>query len=133
MAGQTIRVRGIEEWRANLARLMSGLSDMADDVARESAQGVKRRARALTPVGPGLNGHARSSINVRGATVRGGSRTYPYFGWLDFGGRVGINRSVHRPYLRSGRIMFVAYRGERPLVEARMNRSLTSAARRAGL
>lgn len=132
MAGTTIRVWGVREWRARLERLDSELGDVARDVAKESAQNVGRRARALTPIGPGPR-HVRSTINVRDAVVRGGDRAHPYFGWLDFGGRVGINRSVSRPYMRSGRIMFVAYRAERPFVQIRMNRALRAAIRKAGL
>lgn len=124
---------GVALFKAQLAALSSSLPEMADDVGKRTAVIIAGKARALTPIGPGEGGHARNTIQSTGSTVRGGSANHSYFGWLDFGGAVGRNNSVRRPFLKGGRIIFAAYRADKPVLEERMEDSLETAIRRAGL
>ncbi len=128
-----VRWDGLGAWNARLKHLETIMPDVAYDVAERTAVIVAGKARTFTPLGPAANGHARNTIDSRGSTVSGGDRTHPYFGWLDFGGAVGRRNSIKRPFLKGGRIIFAAYRADRPFVEERMEDAVERAVRRAGL
>lgn len=86
---------------------------------------------------PTRSGRAARSLRARstGTAVRvsaGGARA-PYYPWLDFGGRVGRNRSVQRAFLKDGRYIYEGYRRRRPQVVEVLEAALIDAARRAGV
>lgn len=126
-------VTGEKEWQFALKRLEASLPTVEKDSGTESAILVAARARALVPIGPGLNGHVKSTVESTGSTVHGGGFNFRYFGWLEFGGAVGKNNSVRRPWLRSGRYIYRSYREQRPIIEEKMEDALESAIRRSGL
>lgn len=69
---------------------------------------VAEDARRRAPVRSGrLRDSIRSTGQARGAVVRGGKASVPYFGWIDFGGKRGSSRAI-RPFLRRGRILYPA-------------------------
>lgn len=76
---------------------------------KEAADVVARAARDKVPV---VTGRARSSVRAvarsGGGAVAGGGAKVPYYGWLDFGGRVGRNNSVTRPVIQRGRFIYPA-------------------------
>jgi hypothetical protein len=100
----------------------------------DAAQLVIDVARPRVPT---RTGKAKASIKARSlrTAVRvseGGARA-PYMPFLDFGGRVGKNKSVHRPFLKEGRYIWWAFAQRRSEVLTAAQDALTTAARAAGL
>jgi hypothetical protein len=91
----------------------------------------------VRPLIPSRSGAARRSLKAKStrtsARISVGGRTAPYYPWLDFGGRTGIRKSVKRPFLKEGRYIFPTLRKIRPKIMAQLEKSLTAAARSAGL
>lgn len=57
----------------------------------------------------------------------------PYAGFIEFGGAVGRNKSVKRPFVRGGRYLFPAAEAEREPVFDTLSTELDRLIRRAGL
>lgn len=76
-------------------------SDAADVVARTAARKI--------PLGPSEGGHLRYTVRAVGPEVRMGGPMFPYTGWLEYGGRVGKDHKVYRPYIPSGRYLNPSY------------------------
>ncbi len=91
----------------------------------------------ITPKIPSRSGKARRSVKKRStqAAVRiaVGGRAAPYYPWLDWGGKVGPNNSVVRPYLGDGRYVYPTLAQERDAIERRVQDVLDRIARDAGL
>jgi hypothetical protein len=103
-------------------------------VLNEVAQIVVNVARRRIPV---VTGAARNSVRVAstGTKVRvqaGGSRA-PYYPWLDYGGRVGRNRSVARPWDPGGRYLYPAYGSQRANILALLDKRVTALIEAKGL
>ena len=68
---------------------------------------------AAIPHIPRRTGRAQASVKAKStrttARVGAGSAKAPYYPWLDFGGRVGRNRSVKRPFFQDGRYLYPTY------------------------
>jgi hypothetical protein len=56
----------------------------------------------------------------------------PHYPWLDFGGRVGRAKSVHRPFLPGGRFIYPGYTRNRPEIQQRLLAALLQVAEQAG-
>ena len=76
------------------------MSELADDTA-DDARGRANRGK--------LTGASRDSIRAMGPVVRAGDDV-PWYGFADFGGRVGRKRSIKRTYIKGGRWLFPAVR-----------------------
>ena len=104
---------------------------------RATSKIVSDDAKPHVPYGPAANGHARSSVRPfvdgRGTGVRGGSARYPYYGWLEFGGRVGRDRSVRRNRIKGGRYLYPSLGRNRRRIRRELVATLVRSARRAGL
>jgi hypothetical protein len=129
-----IRIHGLREFQQAL-RQMDGESQKQLRVALNTAAGlVVTGASRRVPV---RTGAARASLRTqssqREARVAGGSRKAPYYGWLDFGGRIGRDKATRRPFVRSGRYIYPAYAANRQGVERALNVALVDLARMAGL
>jgi hypothetical protein len=77
-------------------------------------------------------GSVRAASTQTGARVSGGSAAVPYYGWLDFGGSVGRKRSVHRPFLKTGRYIWRAFADHREEVETILRDELVKLAKENG-
>lgn len=132
-----IKVEGLREFSRGLRRMDNDLPKGLRLAGNAAAQLVVDTARPRVPVGPGRGGHARSSVKAAStrtaARVQGGGKRYPYYPWLDFGGRVGRNRSVRRPFLREGRYIWAAFADRRAQVQDVLQDELVKVARSAGL
>lgn len=86
---------------------------------------------------PSRSGRARRSLKARSTRtavrIAAGGKRVPYYGWLDFGGSTGINRSVHRPFYKEGRYIYPTYTASRDRVTDEMIAGYTQLARDAGL
>lgn len=135
--GISVQVHGWREVRAALGSFRGQLPGEVRDAVRESAQVVARDARSRVPLGPGRDGHVKSTVRAvagrGGYSVRGGGNGYPYYQFLEFGGRVGRNRSVYRPRRKAGRYIYPALMRNDARIRRMMSEGVERAARRAGL
>lgn len=106
-----IKIEGLREFTR-------GLKDMDRDLPKALRLAFNTAADVIVSDArthvPSRSGRARSSVVARStqtkARVEGGGRRAPYYPWLDFGGSVGRNHSVKRPFLgREGRYIYKAY------------------------
>lgn len=132
-----ITIAGLREFNRSLRRVDSELPKGLKAAGNAAAQIVVGAARPLVPLGPARGGHARDSIKVAStrtaARVSAGGKRWPYYAWLDFGGRVGPGKSVQRPFLKSGRYIWKAFDDHREEIQGVLQRELADLARRAGL
>ncbi|MEU7817058.1 hypothetical protein [Pseudonocardia sp. NPDC049154] len=136
-APNPIRVEGLREFNRNLRRMDKDLPKGLRLAGNEAAKIVVDEAKPRVPIGPGRGGHAASSIKAAStrtaARVSAGGKRFPYYPWLDFGGRVGPNKSVRRPFLKKGRYIWAAFDDRRDDVEQVLNTELVNVARSAGI
>lgn len=128
-----VEVHGMKEFISGLRRLDRKIPGVESDSESTSANLVARSARSRVPSGPSSGGHARASLGAAGSTVSGGGTKYPYYPWLDFGGRVGRNNSVIRPFLKTGRYIFRSFKDNKVQIGQIMDDELTGATRSSGL
>lgn len=130
-------MQGLREFQAGLRKLDSDLPKALRVAGNTAAEIVVGEAKPRVPTGPGIRGHARQSIRVassqREVRVREGGAKYPYMPWLDFGGSVGRNDSVKRPFLKQGRYIWRAFADNREKVLSIYQDKLVDIARSAGL
>lgn len=134
MVDGEIRIKGLREFKAKLRRLDRNAPKQLRVAGNAAASIVRDAAKPTIPV---LTGKAAASMRTAStqsaARVRAGSKRVPYYGWLDFGGRVGRNNSVSRPWVKPGRYMYPAYAKNRVEVRNELADALERAARMAGL
>lgn len=110
MTSDPIKIEGLREFNRALRDLDSELPKALRIAMNKAADVVVGDA---VPHIPARSGRARASVKARStrtaARVAGGGNRAPYYPWLDFGGRVGKNKSVRRPVLQKGRYIYNAY------------------------
>lgn len=120
-------VRALRQVDADLPKALRLAANMAADI-------VVNEARRDVPT---RTGRAKASIKAKStrtaARVTSGGRRAPYMPFLDYGGRVGRNKSVRRPYISDGRYVYPAFRRKRAEFEAVLRDQLRSVVRGAGL
>lgn len=103
-----IQVRGLDGFRHECEvtgdKLVDDVRDLMRELATETANDARDRARRGKKTGASMN-----SIRAMGPVVRAGDDV-PWYGFADFGGRVGHERSIHRTYIKGGRWLFPAVR-----------------------
>lgn len=107
---EPIQVEGLTQFNRALKKLDSdapkglrvALNAAADVVVQAARQRVpKRTGRAAASIKPRST---RTAVRI----AAGGNRA-PYYPWLDFGGGVGRNKSIQRPFLKEGRYIYKVY------------------------
>lgn len=103
-----IKARGLDGFMHELEvaenRLVDGIHTLTSELADETADDARGRARSGQKTGASMN-----SIRAMGPVVRAGDDV-PWYGFADFGGRVGKKRSIIRRYIKGGRWLFPAVR-----------------------
>lgn len=103
-----VKARGLDgfihECEVSSDRLIDGVRDLMSELADETADDARGRARSGKKTGASMN-----SIRAMGPVVRAGDDV-PWYGFADFGGRVGVKRSIKRLYIKGGRWLFPAVR-----------------------
>lgn len=137
---EPIRVAGLRDFQAGLKAMDGESQKLLRVVLNDAAELVVTAAK---PRVASKTGAARASIKAassqREARIKAGGAKVPYYGFLDFGGRVGRGRTgprtgnVNRPFLREGRYIYPAYSAVRPRVQAAMEKGLADLAAGAGL
>lgn len=129
-----IKIQGLKEFQRALKEMdgesQKQLRVVLNDVARTVATGAARRV-------PRQTGRAAASLreqsSQREARVIGGSKKVPYYGWLDFGGRVGRDRTVRRPFIKAGRYMYPTLGANKETIGKALQQGLAQLARDAGV
>jgi hypothetical protein len=131
---EAIRVQGLSEFSRNLRRLDSDLPKALRIAFNQVADIVVADARTGIPT---RTGKAKASVRARStrtaARIVSGGRRAPYFPWLDFGGRVGRNRSVRRPFLSDGRYVYRAFYDNVDRLPDLLESALLDVVRQAGI
>jgi hypothetical protein len=132
-----IRVEGLRKLNKSLRTLSADAPKSLRLAGNDAADLIVKTARPKVPTGPGKGGHAASSVKAAStrtaARVKAGGKKYPYFPWLDFGGRVGRRKKNVRPFLKSGRYVWKAYGEQRDKVAASLADNLERVITDAGL
>lgn len=129
-----LKVKGLGPLVGELAAAETLAPTLAETVPALIADAVAAGAKRRVPKRSGRAASTvRASRSAMGAAVTGGGPTAPYYGWLDYGGKVGRRRSVSRPYRSEGRYIYAAYRSEGPQITPLMEREVGRMLDRAGL
>lgn len=136
MATEAIKIEGLKEFSKRLKDMDAGLPKALRLAMNQSAQIVLDDAKPKIPT---LTGKARKSVKPKSTRtavrVTGGGKRAPYYPWLDFGGRVGRNRSVNRRFYPDGRYIYFSYYKKRASGEFQeaLQKALINVAEQAGL
>lgn len=131
---EPIKITGLAEFRRELRRMDRALPKTLRLALNQASDLVIDTA---LPRVPRVTGRAAASLKARStqtsARVAGGSARAPYYPWLDFGGRVGRKRSVHRAFYKHGRYLYKAYDEKRDEIAEILQRAIVDLATEAGL
>lgn len=139
MAGDPVGVEGLAELRRALkqiggAPLQKNLRARFVKVGEE----VAADARSRMPEKSGkAKGSVKAGVSGNNAYVKGGQKTVPYFGWLDFGGTlkpVGERRNtIKRARVKGGRYLYPAIGRKRGRIVEAAVQALEDTGRELGL
>lgn len=129
-----IRIQGLNEFVRSLKQIDTAIPKALRVAFNTAGQAIVTDARSNVP---SKSGRARGSIKAKSTQsafrIAGGSKSVPYYPWLDFGGKVGRNKSVRRPFKREGRYIYASYYRHRDELAPLLEDALTDAARAAGV
>lgn len=133
VAKDAIRIDGLKELQAALKRVDGETQKQLRVVFNDAVEIIAADARRKVP---SRSGRARASVKAqsgqREAKVVGGSKRVPYYPWLDFGGKVGRDRSVTRRWEPDGRYLYPSWRRNRDEVHKALEAGLTKVIRSVG-
>lgn len=138
-ANASVQVEGLARLRRQIRRLDPEIDKALRDELKAVGEVVAADARARVPV---RSGRARASIKVsvnsKGVFIKGGTpKRVPYYGWLDFGGRLqssrGRRNQQDRPKRKHGRYIYPAIYANRSRTVRAVERATDRAIKRAGL
>lgn len=131
---EPIKVEGLAQFSRDLKRIDGDLAKGLRLAQNEAAAVVVDYVRPQVPT---VTGHARSTVKAKSTRTQGrvvgGSARYPYYAWLDFGGKVGRGNSVARPYYGGGRWMYPALDVKRADIYDVLTNALLQLCRQAGV
>lgn len=134
IAHGAIRISGLREFQKALKAADGESQKQLRVVLNGAAQTVVGGAKPLIPR---RSGAAAATVKVassqREARVKAGSSSARYLPWLEFGGRVGINNSVKRPFIKEGRYIFPTYKARKPEIQDQLQEGISSLIKRSGL
>lgn len=131
---EAIRVEGLKPFLRSLKQLDAELPKAMRHANNAVASIVVDGAGPKIPTRSGKARRTLKAKSTRTAVrVSAGSKRVAYYGWLDFGGRTGINRSVKRPFIEEGRYIYPTYSANTDRVMEAMVTAYTVVARDAGL
>lgn len=134
---EPIAIKGLAEFSRNLRKIDNDLPKALRLAGNEAADIIVQTTRPKVPTGPAKGGHASTSIKAKStrtsARVTGGGARYPYYAWLDFGGKTGRHRSVSRPFKRTGRYLWASYVDKKAAVQEKYEDELIAVVTAAGI
>lgn len=133
MSELKVEVKGIRDLRRSLKQVETELPKELRDGLAAVSELVLDAAR---PKVPSVSGGAVGSMRVRrqsaAAAIAVGGEKAPYFPWLDFGGRVGRNKSVVRPFFKEGRYIYPTLKEKRSVINEKVDKLIAELAVKAG-
>jgi hypothetical protein len=131
---EPIRIAGLAEFNRNLRKLSADLPKSLRMAHNEGANLIADTAR---PKVASRSGRAAKTVKAKStrteSRVSGGSVRAAYYAWLDFGGRVGVRKSVHRQFYSSGRYLYPSLAEKHDDLAVLLEHSLLAVAREAGV
>lgn len=128
-----IKVDGLAQFSRALRRIDNDAPKELRVVQNRAASIVADRAR---PRVARDSGRAQRSVKASStrtlSRVKGGGPKQPYYPWLEFGGRVGKRRSIHRRHIKSGRYIYPSYAAKKAVVQAHLTIGMIKLAERQG-
>jgi hypothetical protein len=129
-----IEVQGLKELQAALRRADADLPKTLRIALNKSSELVIMYAQKRMP---SRTGRAKASLKARSsqrqARIAMGGRRAPHAPWLDFGGKVGKNRSVSRPFYRDGRYVYKGLAENQEEITETMSVALARVLKESGL
>lgn len=129
-----IKIDGLAKLNRSLRKLSKDAPKQLRLVGNEAAEIIVDDAK---PDVPTLSGRAAKTVKAAStrtaAQVKAGGVRAAYYPWLDFGGRVGVNRSVRRTFIKGGRYIFPAYSDNKDVIGERLEQGMTELIRDSGL
>lgn len=124
-----------------LRPMIAALKEIDDGAPKEMRLALNGVANLLVdktrPKFPYLTGKARNSVKASStrtaARVRTGGPKAPHAPWLDFGGKVGIRKTVERPFIKSGRYLYPTLEEIQPQIQDALEKAIVKVATDAGL
>ncbi|WP_157621581.1 HK97 gp10 family phage protein [Saccharothrix sp. NRRL B-16348] len=127
-----IKVTGLKQLSRSLRSLDKDAPKALRLAGNKAALIIVNEAKPKIPVGPAAGGHASTSIKAAStrtaARVSAGGKKFPYYAWLDFGGKVGRKKATIRKFHKSGRYIWKAYEDQRSHVAQTLSDELKKAA-----
>jgi hypothetical protein len=134
VAQDPIKIKGLAEFNRSLRRLDKDAPKALRLVGNDAAQIVVKGAQETIPeVSGAAKGSIRASSTRTSARVRAGGAKVPYYGFIDYGGNVGINDSVQREFIPTGRYLYPAFDRARDEVAEKLNDGLVDVVENSGL
>lgn len=135
MAPAPIKITGVTQLQHDLKAISNDAAKELRVVFNAAATLVVKRAQGTIPR---VTGAAKASIKAHSgqysAKVVAGSSKVPYFGWLDFGGKIKHKHSVSsRPFHKDGRYVYPAYFSQKADLQTLLVKSLDALAKSHGL
>lgn len=131
---EPVKIEGLAEFNRNLRKLDNDLPKALRLAHNEAANLIVDWAK---PRVARKSGRAAGTVKAKStrteSRISGGSKRVPYYPWLDFGGRVGPKRSVHRPFIREGRYLYPALSANYDRFTDLLTEKLIEVARQAGV
>jgi hypothetical protein len=134
MPNDKIAIKGLAEFSRALGKFDK---DRAKLIRTANNSAADILIKKTVPVIPRKTGAAANSLTARSTrtSVRiavGGTKA-PYYPWLDFGGKTGRNKSVVRPFYKSGRYLYVQLGKNKDAIAYAQLDALADVARGSGL
>lgn len=127
-----IRITGLNEFVRNLKKLDNDLPKVLRVAFNKAGETILAEARSGVPTRSGkARGSVRAASTQKAFRITGGSRSVPYYPWLDFGGK--IPRGGRRPFKKEGRYIYASYFKHRDETAGYLEAALIDAARSAGI
>lgn len=131
---EPIKIGGLRDFQKALKQMDGESQKQLRVVLNEAATTVGKGASRRVPRRTGRAADSlRAMSSQREARVMGGSKKVAYYGWLDFGGRIGRDKATRRPFVQGGRYMYPAFSANRDSIYKALQASLSALARNAGL
>ena len=129
----SIHLKGLKEFQGALREVDRKLGPELRKTLNQVAEVVASAARPLVPVQSGKAvGSIKAGSTQRAAQIKAGGAKVPYYQWLDFGGHVGRNKSIARPFYTIGRYLYPTAKEKRPETERKLDEVLRQLATSAG-
>jgi len=130
----TVKISGFTELRRALRQIDTNADKTLGEAIFGIAKGIAVRISGAMPKLSGAAaGTVQPHLKLRGASISiGTGRSDDYVPWLDFGGAVGRQASIHRLFIKEGRYLYPQITAARSVTLKAIEDAIVIAAERAG-